>query len=111
MNKNRWFIAPAFTIAYAAVFSIGLACLWNLFLIALASGMFSEPVFKDYPRFVAFCYIVGMLALGGLLLLFILDGKTFIRRICWSKFGAIIGLSIPLFVLWNALLRYLQAIY
>ena len=111
MNKKRWFLIAAFTIGYAALLSIGLTCLWNLFCIYLASGMFSEPVYKDYPRFSAFCCIVGLIALGALLLLFVLDGKTFVKRICWSRFFIIIGLSVPLFVLWSMLFHYLQMIF
>lgn len=116
MNKKRWFVIAAFTIGYAALLSIGMVCLWNLFLIALATMMFSEPTFKEYPRFIPFCYIVGLFALGGLVLLFLLDGKatekfSFVKRICWSKFGVIIGLTVPLFMLWSALFRYLQRIF
>ena len=111
MNKKRRFLIAAFTIGYAALLSLGLLCFERLLTISIVSRMFHENVYKAYPRFSAFCFIVGLLALGGLLLLFVLDGKTFVKRICWSRFFVIIGLSVPLFALWTMLLRYLQAIF
>ena len=111
MNKKRWFLIAAFTIGYAALLSLGLLCFERLLAIFLVAEKLLEPAYKDYPRFSAFCYIVGLLALGGLVLLFVLDGKTFVKRICWSRFFVIIGLSVPLFVLWAMLFHYLQMIF
>lgn len=102
-----------FTIAYATLLSIGMACLLNLFGIALAISLDGGSVVNQYPRFIPFCFVVGLLAFVALILLLVLNIKTsekfdYTKKIwCAQSIGAFI-ISIPMTKFWEMLFDFMQ---
>ena len=103
-----------FAAAYALLFSLGLTCLFNLAGIIFASAIDGDVIY-EYPRFIPFCYVVGLFSLISLVACFVLNkkieskpdltGKAWtIRLIC--AFAA----SIPMAALWDMLFSFLQKI-
>ena len=112
---KKHFVA-AFTIVYALSLSVGLTCLLNLLGIALTSAVFNENVKADYPRFVPFCIIVGILALAALIVTFVLNLKIgkkleFTKKTWWIQMVSAFVISIPAVYLVQILFDLLQKIF
>lgn len=113
MKKLNIIIAFGFSIAYATLLSLGMACLLSLLSVFLAAAVFGGSPAKEYPRFIPFCYFVGLIALFAIIGLFIFNEKVsakrnFTRMIWW---GEIIGgflLSIPMLYFWESVFAFLH---
>jgi len=107
--------ALVFTIAYAVALSIGLECLLNLLGAAMSISLDSSAMIKQYPRFIPFCLIVGMIAFAVIIVTFILNLKAseklaFTKRLWMSEVIITFVISIPMIKLWEMLFAFLQKI-
>ena len=107
-------IASIFAAAYALFFSLGLTCLLNLAGIIFASAI-DGGVIDEYPRFVPFCYVIGLLSLISLAVCFVLNKKLALKLGFTGKVWAIelicaFAASIPMVALWDMLFGFLQKI-
>ncbi len=112
MNKTRYLLIPVFTVAYAALISLGAECLLNLMGVIMASAIDSN-VLDKYPRFIPFCIAVGLLALVALIVLFVFN-LILSEKLCFAKAAWVIqiicalAVSIPLIKPWEMLFDYLH---
>jgi hypothetical protein len=109
MKRFNIILAAGFSIAYAMLLGLGMACLLELSTVVL----FGSSVLKEYPRFIPFCYFVGLIALIAIIGLFVFNRKVSAKRnftkMIWC--GEIIGgflLSIPMLFLWEFVFAFLQ---
>lgn len=101
-----------FVAIYALFFSLGLTCLLNLAGIMLASTI-DGGVIDEYPRFLSFCYVIGLLALIALVVCFVLNKKYasrsgFTGKVWAIQFICAFAVSIPMVALWDILFNFLQ---
>ena len=66
MKKSIFIIHPVFASGNAVFLSLGLTCLLNLLSISVGISLDSEI---EYPRFIPFCIILGIVALLGVIFL------------------------------------------
>ena len=102
-----------FTAFYTAFFSLGLACLWQLFGVALGVAIDGSAVIRQYPRLIPFCFIVGFVCLTALIALAFLNAKLskklyYTRNVWIIQFACAFVISIPMIKLWEMLLGILQ---
>ena len=103
----------AFVIAYASFLSIGLECLLNLLGLAMAISLDGAAVTEQYPRFLPFCVITGLLALVLLIATAVLNLKIsekygLTRKIWITQSIISVVISIPMVKLWEILFDFLQ---
>ena len=103
----------AFIIAYATILSLGLECLLNLLGAAFAISLDGGDVVQQYPRFIPFCIIFGLMALTAGIVLFVFNLKVsdklnFTKKLWGVEIISAIVLSIPIIKLWEMLFEYLQ---
>lgn len=109
--KKSTFIYLAFSIlANAAFLSLGLECLLNLLGFAMAISLDSSA---QYPRFIPFCIVCGIVALLGLIAMLILNIKVSEKRelakLIWLfECTFAVALSVPMIKLWEMLFEFLQ---
>ena len=97
-------------LANAALFSLGIECLLNLFSLSMAISL--DSVVK-YPRFIPFCIVLGIVALLGLVAMLALNIKiseklNFTKTIWILEYAFALILSIPMIKLWEILFEFLQ---
>ena len=102
-----------FVMAYAISLSLALECLLNLLATALAISLDGSAVTKQYPRFIPFCLIVGIIALAVIIVTFILNLKVskkfaFTKRLWVSEIIIAFVISIPMIKPWHMLFEFLQ---
>ena len=112
MNKLMWCVL--FTAAYGIVVGLGMEC--ALRLLGMSMTMSFDSVVARYPRFVPFCVIVGLLALGGLVLLLILNVNASEKLGYTKKTWAVQSVSVlvrvvPMIKLFDLLFRFLQDVF
>ena len=102
-----------FILAGATFLSLGIECLLNLLGLAMAISLDGPAVTKQYPRWIPFCILLGIVALLGLIVMLILNIKVFEKfrftKSVWvfeSVFAFV--LSIPMIKLWEMLFDFLQ---
>lgn len=111
MNKLLWCLL--FTAAYGAVVGLGMECALRLLGIGMSMSLDSTP---RYPRFVPFCMIVGLLALGALVLLLVFNvnasEKLGYTKKTWiiQSVGVCVR-SIPMIKFFDILFRFLQDVF
>ena len=110
---KKYFLVFAFIIAYATFLSIGFECMLILLAMHMALNLDGPPMTKQYPRFMPFCIIVGLLALVALGAIFFLNLKAsekynFTKRIWWIQMIFAFVISIPLIKPWEMLFEFLQ---
>ena len=115
MNKNKWLIAVALSVAYALILSVGMVCFQYLFGVALTHAVFGG-VIDDYPRFIPFCVFVGLFALVALFVMFYIDlrlSKKFnFSKIVWCvKIICAFIISILMIIPWHMLFELLRKVY
>ena len=109
----RPLIISLFTVVYAAILSLGAECLLNLLSAVMSVSLDSPTATEQYPRFIAFCIIVGIVALLALIAVIILNFKLS-ERLKYNKNVSIIqsivalAVSVPLIGLWELLFKALQ---
>ena len=114
MKKSLNFVFYSlFTAFYACFFSLGLACLLQLFGVALGVAIDGSTVIRQYPRLIPFCLIVGFVCLTALIALAFLNAKfskklDYTRRVWIIQFVCAAVVSVPLIMLWEMLLGFLQ---
>lgn len=114
MKKSLNFVFYSlFTAFYAIFFSLGLACLLQLFGVALGVTIDGSAVIRQYPRLIPFCLIVGVICLVALIALVFLNAK-FSKKLNYTKtvwiiqFVCAFVISIPMIKVWEMLLGFLQ---
>ena len=103
-----------FAAAYALFLSLGLTCLLNLVGIIFASAI-DGGIIYEYPRFVSFCYIIGVLSLISIVICFVLNIKSasksgFTGKVWAIEFTCAFAASFPMAALWDMLFGVLQKI-
>ena len=99
-----------FVLVTAASLSLGIECLLNLLSISMAISL--DSVVK-YPRFIPFCIVLGIVALLGLIVMFVLNIKAseklnFTKSIWIFEYTLALVLSIPMIKIWQMLFEFLQ---
>ena len=112
-DMKKFLLTLAFVIAYATFLSIGLECLLNVLGMSMAISLDGKAVTKQYPRFIPFCMIVGLLALVLLVSTFILNLKISEKHGLTKKIGMIqtiivLVISFPMVKIWEMFFEFLQ---
>ena len=113
---KKLLLAIAFAIAYATFLSIGLECLRQLSGMTLAISLDGSSVTKQYPRFIPFCLIVGILVVAALVGIFILnfiasEKYGFTKNIWWTQMIIVALISISMIKPWEMLFDFLQKVF
>lgn len=112
-TSSKFVLYSLFTALYAIFFSLGMACLWQLFGVALGVALDGRAVIRQYPRLIPFCFIVGFVCLTALIALAFLNAK-FSKKLNYTKavwiiqFVCAFAASIPMIMLWARLFEFLQ---
>ena len=111
--KKTNIIALAFSCTYAIVFSLGIECLLNLLSMSVAISLDGGPVVQQYPGFIPFCVVVGILALIAAVILGMFNLKlsekfNFSKKIWYVQIISAVVLLIPMIKLWEMLFDFLQ---
>ena len=99
-----------FVFAYAFFFSLGAECVINLFALGFALTLDSNP---RYPRFVPFCFVMGIFALLCLVVIAILNFKKweeleYTVLFCKIQTVLVLAASVPMIKAWHLLFVFLQ---
>ena len=110
---KKYFLAIIFAIAYAIFLSLGLECLLNLLGLSMAIALDGAAVTKQYPRFIPFCMIVGLVALVLLIATFVLNLKMsekygLTKKIWWIQSIFSLVISFSMVKVWELLFEFLQ---
>ena len=113
MKRFNIILAAGFSIAYSTLLSLGMACFLSLLGIYLAAAIFGGSPAKEYPRFIPFCFFVGLIVLIAIIILFVCSVKIsqkykFTKKIRWGQRIAAVLLSIPMLYLWEFVFAFLQ---
>jgi len=113
MKKSIFIILPTFTLGNAIFLSLGLTCLLNLLSLAMAISLDGKSVVEQYPRFIPFCIILGIVALIGVIFLLfgnikISERHNFTKWLWCFQYIFALVLSIPMIKLWQMLFDFLQ---
>ena len=113
MKNTNFFLAMMFAVAYAVVLSLGLECLLILLGSSFGVSLDGATVIEQYPRFIPFCMIVGILALVALTVLFILNLKVsdkfgLCKKLWWVQMIGAFVISFPMIKPWEMLFEFLQ---
>ena len=110
MKKLTFIILSAFTLGNAVFLSLGMTCLLNLVSISMGISLDSE---MQYPRWMPFCIVLGLVALLGVI--FLLPGNIKIseklkltKRVWYFQYILALVLSIPMIKLWEMVFDFLQ---
>ena len=110
MKKSTCIFLPFSILANAAFLSLGMESLLNLLGFSMAISLDSSP---QYPRFIPFCIVCGMVALLGLIAMLVLNIKTskklsFTKLIWLFEYTFAVVLSVPMIKLWEMFFDFLQ---
>jgi len=110
MKKSIFILLPAFTLGNTIFLSLGMTCLLNLLSISVGISLDSAI---QYPRFIPFCIILGIVALLGVIFLFFGNIKMsekfkFTKWTWYFQYIFAFVLSIPMVKLWQMLFDFLQ---
>lgn len=113
---KKLLLALVFTMTYAISLSIGFECLLNLLGVTMAISLDGSSVTEQYPRFIPFCLIVGIIALTVIIVTFILNLKAsekfaFTKRLWMSEIIIAFVISIPMINPWGMVFEFLQGIF
>ena len=116
MKKATILSAFGFVIGYAVIFSFGMECLLNLLSVAFAISLDGGSVVQQYPRFIPFCIVSGLLSLAATIILFIfnlkISDKLYFTKNLWRvEIISALAISIPIIKLWEMLFDYLQRVF
>ena len=110
MKKSTVIILPAFTLGNAIFLSLGMTCLLDLLSISVGISLDTEI---EYPRFIPFCIILGIVALLGVIFLLLGNIKIseklkFTKLVWYVQYISAFVLSIPMIKLWEMLFDILE---
>ena len=113
MKKSTFVFLPFSILANAMFLSLGMECLFNLLGFAMAISLDGSSVTAQYPRFIPFCFFVGIIALLGLIATYIinlkLSEKLGLARIIWfAQYILAFILSFLVIRIWIRLFEFLQ---
>ena len=109
--KKTTFIFLTFSIlANAVLLSLGIECLLNLLGFVMAISLDSSA---QFPRFIPFCIVLGIIALLGLIAMLILNIRASERfrftKSAWTfEYILALVLSVPMIKLWEILFDFLH---
>ena len=100
-------------LANTAFLSLGMECLLILLSLSMASSLAGTSVTEQYPRFIPFCVVLGIVALIGLIAVLVINIKAseklnFTKTIWIFECILVFVLSLPVMKLWETLLDFLQ---
>ena len=113
MKKAAYGMLFVYTVANAALLSLGIECLLNLLASVMAVSLDAPSAAEQYPRFLPFCMVLGIVALLGLVAVLILNIKSS-ERLVFTKSAWIFEyvlaavLSMPMIKLWEMLFDFLH---
>ncbi|MBQ7921904.1 MAG: hypothetical protein IJ325_04915 [Clostridia bacterium] len=101
-----------FSLAYGLLFSLGSECMLSLLGISMALSL-DGGIINQYPRFIPFCMLAGLLALAATVILFIYHLRTaeklgFTKGLWYVQFLSAVAVSIPMIELWERLFAFLR---
>lgn len=110
---KKLFLVIVISTAYAVFLGLGFECLLNLLGTTVAVSLDGPPVTEQFPRFIPFCTIMGILALAALTAIFILNLKIadkyeFTKKNWIFQMIIAFSVSIPMIKLWEILFEFLQ---
>ena len=110
MKKISFIILPTFTLGNTVFLSLGMTCLLDLLSISVGISLDTEI---EYPRFIPFCIILGIVALLGVGFLLLGNIKIseklkFTKRAWYFQYIFALVLSIPMIKPWEMLFDFLQ---
>ena len=110
MKKSIFILLPTFTFGNAVFLSLGMTCLLNVLSISVGISLDTEI---EYPRFIPFCIILGIVALIGVIFLLfgnikISERLNFTKWLWCFQYIFALVLSIPMIKLWQMLFDFLQ---
>lgn len=114
--KFKYLIMIFLSIAYAVLFSLGVYSLLMLMGLSMAISFDGINVVDQYPRFIPFCFIVGILSLFSLLTIIWFQLKR-AEQIGYDELTWAIQLvlsflmTIPLLKVWEMLFAYLRILF
>lgn len=117
MKKPLYFVFYSlFTAFYACFFSLGVACLLQLFGVALGVALDGQTVIQQYPRLIPFCLIVGFICLIALIALAFLNAKfskklNYTRRVWIIQFVCAFVASLPFIKVWAITFEFLRKLF
>lgn len=108
-------IVLGFSLAYGILFSLGSSCMLNLLGIGMALSL-DGGILNQYPRFIPFCMLVGILTLAAIVILFIYqfyaaEKLGFTKRMWYVQFLSAVVTAIPMIELWERLFVFLRATF
>ncbi|MBR5272023.1 MAG: hypothetical protein IKU25_01325 [Clostridia bacterium] len=115
-SVNKWFISLGFSVLHAIALSVGIYCFLDVFSGFLVAAVFDEPLLANYPRYVPFCIVVGLLALIAFILICWLNTKLF-KKHSFTKPMLVVeaivtlALTVPLVMVWADFFAYLHKIF
>lgn len=106
MDKLLWCLL--YTVAYGAVVGLMMEC-----ALKLATSV--DSVLK-YPRFIPFCMIVGLLALGALVMLLVFNVNAseklgYTKKTWIIQFVSVCVRTVPMIKFFDILFRFLQDVF
>ena len=109
MKKTALIILPLSIFANALLLGLGAECLLNLLSISVSISFSAVR----YPRFIPFCFVLGIIALLGAIAILMLNIKAsekfrFTRSVWIFEYILAFVLSIPMIKLWGILFDFLQ---
>ena len=112
-QKVKITVYSLLTIGHACFLSMGMVCLLNLLGLLFSISLDGPPAIEQFPRFIPFCFIVGLIALISLIGLVILNVRYSInqnapRRVPMIQFICALALAVPMMKLWELLFDFLQ---
>lgn len=111
--KMKMFLSLAFVLSYATFLSLGFECLLNLLGTSMAISLDGAAITKQYPRFIPFCLLAGLLSLVAIIVIFILHTKLserfeFSKKLWRTQIIIAAVLSVPMVKLWETLFDLLH---
>ena len=110
---KKMILAITFAMVFAVFLSLALVCLLNLLGIAMAISLDGSAVTERYPRFIPFCFIIGIFALASIIVTFILNLKAseksaFTKPLLVTEMIVAFVISFPMIKPWETLFEFLQ---
>lgn len=110
---KKFLLALVFAITYAIFLSLGLECTLRLLGAAMGISLDGPSVIEQYPRFIPFCIVVGIIALAAIVGTFILnlivsEKFEFTKNLWTAELILAFVISLPLIKPWEMLFEFLQ---
>ena len=106
-------LALAFAMAYAIFLSLGFECMLRFLGAAMAISIDGSSVTRQYPRFIPFCLVAGIVASAAIIGIFILnviasEKNELDKRLWTAELILAFVISLPMIKPWEILFDFLQ---